>query len=48
MNWGPAGLFIVGVVLTALGLTYVPSTNLLLAGIVIAAAGVLFSKLFKE
>ncbi len=47
MNWIAAGLFIIGVILAALGLTYVPSSALLLIGIIIAGAGILFSKLFR-
>ena len=48
MNWIPAIFFIIGVILAALGITYVPSNELLLAGIIIAGGGVLFSNLFRE
>lgn len=48
MNWVAAVLFIIGVILVALAITYVSSKELLLAGIIIAGGGVLFSNLFRE
>lgn len=48
MNWIAAILFIAGVILAALGITYVPSDALLLAGIIVAGGGLLFSNIFKE
>jgi len=47
-NWIAAILFIVGVIAVALGITYFPMKELLLAGIIIAGVGVLFSNLFRE
>jgi uncharacterized membrane protein YoaK (UPF0700 family) len=48
MNWIAMGLFVLGVVLAALGLTFVTSKALLLSGIIIAAAGLLYSNLFRR
>ena len=48
INWTGARLFIIGVIAIALGVTYFPMKELLLAGIIIAGGGVLFSNLFKE
>ena len=48
MNRIAAGLFIIGVILIALSLTYVLSKALLLIGILIGGAGILSSKVFKE
>lgn len=48
MNWVAAILFMIGVILVALGITYVPSDALLLAGIIVAGGGVLFSSLFRQ
>ena len=49
-NWLGAIIFIVGIILIGLSLTYLPEFTkpLLLAGIVIAGGGVMFSSLFKE
>ena len=43
-----AVLFMIGIILVALGVTYFPLTPILLAGIIIAGGGVAFSKLFRE
>ncbi len=48
MNWIAAILFIAGVTLAALGITYVENDALLLAGIIVAGVGLLFTNLFKE
>ncbi len=48
MNWIAAILFVIGVTLAALGITYVENDVLLLAGIIVAGVGLLFSNLFKE
>ena len=48
VNWLAAILFIVGVIAIALGITYFPMKELLLGGIIVGGAGVLFSNLFKE
>jgi len=48
MNWIAAILFIIGVILVALGLTYFPMKELLLAGIIVAGGGILVSNLFRE
>jgi len=47
-NWLGAILFIIGIVCIALGVTYFPMKELLLAGIIIAGGGILFSNLFRE
>jgi len=47
-NWIAAILFIIGVIAVALGITYFPMNELLLAGIIVAGVGVLFSNLFRE
>jgi len=41
-------LFMIGVILLALNFTFFPMKALLLAGIIIACAGIAFSKLFRE
>jgi hypothetical protein len=41
-------VFMIGVILIALALTYFPLTPLLLAGIILAGGGVAFSRLFRE
>jgi len=48
INWIPAVMFIVGIICIALGVTYFPMKELLLAGIIIAGGGVAFSTLFRE
>ena len=48
INWTAAILFIIGVIAIALGATYFPMKGLLLAGIIVAGAGILFSNLFRE
>ena len=48
INWLGAILFIVGIILIAVNLTYFPRMELLLAGIIIAGGGLMFSSLFKE
>ena len=48
MNWIGVTLFVIGIILIALGITYVPSKALLLAGIIITGVGVLFGNLFRE
>ena len=48
MNWFGALLFIVGIILIALNFTYFPLTAILLAGIILAGAGVMFSNIFRE
>jgi len=41
-------IFIIGVILIALELTYFPLTPLLLAGIILAGGGVALSRIFRE
>ena len=48
MNWIAAILFVIGVILVALGVTYFESNAILLAGIIVAGGGVLCSNLFRE
>jgi hypothetical protein len=48
MNWFGAILFIIGIIAIAVGVTYFPMKPLMLGGIVLAGAGVMFSSLFKE
>jgi hypothetical protein len=43
-----AVVFFIGVILTALSLTAAPSSNLLLAGLVIAGGGFVVMWLFKK
>jgi hypothetical protein len=46
-NWFGAILFTIGIICIALGVTYFPSRELLLAGIIVGGAGVVFSNLFR-
>ena len=50
INWFGAIIFIIGIILIGLGVTYLESMKepLLLAGIIIAGAGMMFSSLFRE
>ena len=41
-------LFLIGVILVALSLTATPSSNLLLAGIIVAGSGITAAWIFKE
>jgi hypothetical protein len=41
-------MFMIGIILRALNFTFFPMKALLLAGIIIACAGLAFSKLFRE
>jgi len=48
MNLIGAVMFIVGIICIALGVTYFPFSELLLAGIIIAGGSLAFSTLFRE
>ena len=48
MNLIAGALFAIGIICVALGLTYFPMKELLLAGIIVGGAGVLLSSLFRE
>ena len=50
VNWFGVILFMVGIILIGLGLTYLAGIKepMLLAGIVITGGGLAFSSLFKE
>jgi len=48
MNWISGILFGIGVIAIALGVSYFPFKELLLAGIIVAGAGMLLSNMFRE